>query len=171
MQILSQPREAVLLVCLCSAGMAPRALRMRGKCSLTGWDFWPLFYLPYICLWCLCMHLCVQMCVRSPVTSVYLISVATPACGFEGSALWPQTSMACPLSTEPSAPVPLALLGFGNLSHFETMLAWNSWSSCLSLPDTGIAGVSHHTLSGMRFLKIGAILLKWIIKKSSVSIF
>lgn len=81
MQILSQPREAVLLVCLCSAGTAPRALRMGGRCSLTGWDFWPLFYLPYIYLWCVCMHLCVHLCVRSPVTSVYLISVATPACG------------------------------------------------------------------------------------------
>lgn len=161
MQILSQPREAVLLVCLCSAGTAPRALRMRGRCSLTGWDFWPLFYLPYICLWCLCMHLCVQMCVRSPVTSVYLVSVATPACGPK-LVLYPQSLL---------SQFTLALLGFGNLSHFETMLAWNSWSSCLSLPDTGIAGVSHHTLSGMRFLKIGAILLKWIIKKSSVSIF
>lgn len=42
---------------------------------------------------------------------------------------------------------------FEKLSNFETMLAWNSWSSCLSLPDTGIAGVSHHTLVGMHCFK------------------
>lgn len=99
------------------------------------------------------MHLCVQMCVRSPVISVYLVSVATPACGpkLVWHVLYPQSLL---------SQFTLALFCFGNLSHFETMLAWNSWSSCLSLPDAGIAGVSHHTLSGMRFLKIGAILLK-----------